>query len=63
MTTREPPERATEWGAGWEETRIRQQTAGLKVSASERLRWLEEMIRFAHATGALPRRRDENGQT
>ena len=51
-----------DWGGGWDETRCRQQISGLAVEPTERLRWLEEMIRFAHRTGALPRRRDENGE-
>jgi hypothetical protein len=60
--TRRAEERAREWDAGWEATRRRQQTLGLEVTAAERVRWLEEMIRLAHACGALPRRRDENGK-
>lgn len=48
-----------EWGAGWESTRRRQLTAGLRATPAERLRWLEEMIALAHRSGALPRRRPD----
>ena len=50
-----------DWGASWEATRRRQLALGLAVAPAERLRWLEGMIRLAHASGALPRARDENG--
>jgi hypothetical protein len=34
--------------------------AGLAATFEQRLRWLEEAIAFAHATGALPRPRPNN---
>ena len=63
MTRRAERRHARGWDAGWDATRRRQQMLGLEVTAAERIHWLEEMIRLAHASGALPRRRDENGQT
>ncbi len=44
------------WDAGWEEARRRQQIDFLKATPAQRLEWLEEMIRLAHKSGALPRR-------
>ncbi len=41
---------------GWEGTRQRQLTAGLAATPAQRLAWLEDAIRLAHRTGALPRR-------
>lgn len=51
-----------DWGT-WESSRQRSYTRGLDVSAEERLAWLEEMIAFAWSTGALPKPRDEWGQS
>lgn len=48
-------------GDGWSSARERSFTRGLKASPTERLAWLEEMIRLAWASGALPHRRAENG--
>jgi len=44
--------------AGWEEHRREQLARGLAATPAQRLAWLEEMIKLAHRTGALPRRRD-----
>ena len=44
------------WECGWEDARKRALTAGLAATPTQRLEWLEEMIRLAHAAGALPRR-------
>lgn len=46
-----------DWGCGWEATRQRRLSAGLAVTAAQRLAWLEEMIELAAACGALPRAR------
>lgn len=63
MKRRRETEHPDEWEASWEGTRKRQLALGLAVAPAERLRWLEEMIRLAHASGALPRPRGENGET
>ena len=44
------------WECGWEDARRRQLTAGLAATPAQRLAWLEEMIRLAHRSKALPRR-------
>jgi hypothetical protein len=43
---------------GWEANRRRKLVIGLEATPEQRLDWLEEMIALAHASGALPRRRD-----
>jgi hypothetical protein len=48
------------WGT-WEGKRQLKFVLALQASAEQRLAWLEEMIRIAHASGALPRRRDATG--
>ena len=60
---RREAEHSDEWEASWEGTRRRQLALGLAVAPAERLRWLEEMIRLAHAAGALPRPRGADGET
>lgn len=45
----------------WDENRRRKLTLGLEATPAQRLDWLEEMIALAHASGALPRRRLEDG--
>ncbi len=46
-----------EWHAeNWEQHRQRQLTLGLGATPAERLAWLEDMLRLAHACGVLPRR-------
>jgi hypothetical protein len=44
------------WGS-WEAKRKRQYLLALDATPEQRLAWLEEMIRLAHASGALPRTR------
>lgn len=46
----------------WAAARRRSFTRGLLVSATQRVAWLEEMIRLAWSSGALPHRRAENGE-
>ena len=45
------------WQASFEEARRRQLAAGLDATPAQRLAWLEDMIRLAHRSGALPKRR------
>ena len=45
-----------DWHCGWEDARRRQLTAGLDATPAQRLAWLEDMIAFAHRSGALPRK-------
>ena len=40
---------------GWEQDRRDKVTLWLSATPTQRLRWLEEMIRFAWQCGALPR--------
>jgi hypothetical protein len=50
-------EGSADWkGDDWESARRRKFTLGLRATPSERLAWLEEVIRLAWAAGALPRR-------
>ena len=44
-----------DWQATWEDARKRRFVSGLDATPAERLAWLEEAIRLAHASGALPR--------
>jgi len=41
---------------GWADHERIQLKANLATTPQERLKWLEQAIRFAHASGALPRR-------
>ena len=50
-------DRRTDDPEDWEANRRRKLTRGLEATPAQRLAWLEEAIRFAHASGALPRRR------
>jgi hypothetical protein len=51
MTGIEPDGRA----AGWARNERDRLLIGVDATPAERLEWLEEMIRLAHRTGALPR--------
>jgi hypothetical protein len=42
----------------WEAARQRKLTLALEATPAQRLAWLEDAIRFAHAAGALPRPKD-----
>ena len=49
-----------DWSADdWESARRRAFTLALSATPAERLAWLEEMMRIAHASGALPKPRTE----
>lgn len=47
---------ADDWQADWEGNRRQQLLHMLRATPAQRLQWLEEMIRFAYRTGALPKR-------
>jgi hypothetical protein len=54
----EPP--ANDWQADdWESSRRRALTIALGATPAQRLAWLEEAIRIAFASGALPKPRSE----
>jgi hypothetical protein len=44
-----------DWQATWEDARNRRFILGLDATPAQRLAWLEEAIRLAHSSGALPR--------
>jgi hypothetical protein len=46
----------------WESARRRSFVRGLQATPTERMAWLEEMIRLAWASGALPHPRAANGE-
>lgn len=58
MPADERPRADPSWDVGWD-ARRRQLDASLAATPAQRLQWLEEMIAFAHQTGALPRPRPE----
>ena len=43
-----------EWDASWTGTERAQLEAALSATPAQRLAWLEEAMRLAHASGALP---------
>ena len=43
-----------EWDATWTGTERTQLEAALSATPAQRLAWLEEVIRLAHSSGALP---------
>lgn len=45
------------WDADWAAVSRAQRQAWAQLSADDRLRWLEDALRFAAATGALARDR------
>jgi hypothetical protein len=45
-----------EWRGDWKAAEEELLRAGLAATPEQRLEWLEEALRFAHAVGALPRR-------
>lgn len=55
MAKDEIRESESEWDVDWEGHRRRQLTAAMEATPAQRLQWLEEMIRLAYRTGALPR--------
>jgi hypothetical protein len=55
-----PPELAEAFWGSWDAKRRLQFVLALEATPEQRLAWLEEMIRIAHASGALPRQRDDS---
>lgn len=53
------PGRPGEWDASWEGTERAQLETMLAATPAERLAWLEEAMRLAHASGALAAARRE----
>ena len=53
------PGRPGEWGASWEDVERAQLEAVLTATPAQRLAWLEEALRLAHASGALAAARQE----
>ena len=51
-------EKREDWQADFAAAEERRREAALSVSAAERLRWLEEALRFAAKVGALPQKGD-----
>jgi len=51
----------TAWRADFRAAEERRREAALSVSAAERLRWLEEALRFAAKVQALRRDHDDQG--
>lgn len=49
------------WDGGWDATRLAQLRLWARATPAARLAWLEEAIRLAHATRALPRRPENDG--
>ena len=45
------------WRASWEDAEKRKLTNAVAATPAQRLAWLEEAIRLAHQTGALPKPR------
>jgi hypothetical protein len=44
-----------DWHVDWEGHRRWQLTAAMEATPAQRLAWLEEVIRIAYQSGALPR--------
>jgi len=53
-------EKREDWQADFAAAEERRRQAALSVSAAERLRWLEEALRFAAKVGALPQKDDSD---
>ena len=51
--TEQTPGRPGEWNASWEAVERAQLETMLAATPAERLAWLEEAMRLAHASGAL----------
>lgn len=51
------PESSASWTADWSSLARIQRRAWSQLSADERLRWLEDALRFAQTAGALDRDR------
>lgn len=47
-----------DWNVAWDEHRAAQMTAAMEATPAQRLAWLEEMLRLAYRSGALPHAAD-----
>ena len=56
MSRAQPAE--SEWTASWEDTEKLVIENALRATPAQRLAWLEDAIRLAYASGALPREPD-----
>lgn len=56
-------ETENEWDATWAGTRRAQLKAAMSATPEQRLAWLEEAMRLAHASGALPRQSEGQVKT
>ncbi len=54
-------DRPADWRGDFVSARERLREFSLAATPSERLRWLEEALAFAHRMGALPKRENEKG--
>ena len=60
MTNADDGRPNNDWKADdWESSRRRALTLALDATPAQRLAWLEEAMRIAHASGALPKPRSE----
>jgi hypothetical protein len=50
------------WPVSWADHRLEQTRAALQTTAEQRLFWLEQALLLAEATGALRRRREQEGE-
>ena len=62
MPEESKPTATDAWPVTWAAHRADQLDRMLAVTPAQRLAWLEEMIRVAFLTGALPRRESERAQ-
>ena len=54
-------DKPNDWRGDFAAAEERRREAALAVNAAERLRWLEEALRFAAKVGALPQKDDSGG--
>jgi len=57
------PAKAANWRVDWASHREAQLISVAAATPAQRLAWLEEAIRLAYRTGALPRRDDRSEET
>lgn len=50
-------DKSQDWGCTWEDARRRTLTLGVEATPAQRIAWLEDAMRLAHRSGALPKRR------
>ena len=59
----EPPPEPRAPDAGWEADRLDKAAIWSSATPAQRLAWLEEMIRLAWQSGALPRKEEAGERT